>query len=450
MKRVLVLSLFAALAWIPGCSQEQPTIAAAPRCGIEPASLDFGTLLPPHNSRLVTPVVRNGAVRNLALDGEPLTGTIEVTLLTETERPPAVRLSPEDFDPALAVAPQSTELFSVMVKVDVDTSPGDYEGVVSFDNGCSEIPFSFTVEGRTEQAPEFASSWGREGNGPGEFVDPRSIAADREGNVYVVDQGADATYKFDPAGNVVRTFRSWTEPEPIDEATHAHDPMGVAVSRDGNVFISDYEPGSLRRRVTMFRSTGKYVKRWGPLRNDASLFDRPEFLDVDASGFVYVVDDAILKVQKFRLIEKRLGYEIPAAWDLADAVSNHIVEVGGIGVSPEGISYVSDEFSDRVLVFSPEGKLTAAWGGPGRGAGEFQDPAGIAVDDAGNVFVADRRNHRIQKLDASGRFLTDWGSQGTRRGLFDRPSDVTVDGSGAVYVLDAGNFRIQKFVPAAS
>ena len=446
MSRVSTLFLFSVVFLVPGCSQDSSPVTPAARCVIEPEVLDLGSILPPLHQRFLEPVVATGELRNVNLLGGYLEGRIELSLTTVAARPPEIRLSPEGFDPVVSIPPGGAASFAVLVQVDLDTSPGEYEGTVSFGNGCARMSFRFTVASRLEAPPEFALFWGREGEGPGAFADPRSLAADGRGRVYVVDQGADATFQFDAGGTLLRTVQTWVETSPTGEKTRAHDPMGVAVDPSDNVFITDYEPDLRRQRVTMFNPNGGFVKRWGPVRAGGSIFDRPEFLDVDGEGLVYVVDVARFAVTKFLMEDLRLGYVTLAEWNLTEDVPGHFLDVGGIGVGADGTVHVSDAYTDRVLKYAPDGTLLASWGGPGRGPGEFRDPSGIAVDGAGNVYVADRNNHRIQKLDPEGRFLTDWGTEGIRGGQFQGPTDVAVDGSGTVYVLDAGNFRIQKFV----
>src|SRR5919198_6325441 len=52
----------------------------------------------------------------------------------------------------------------------------------------------------------FLLSWGTEGLGPGQFENPRGIAVDGAGNVYVAESGNTRVQKFDSNGNSPSQF----------------------------------------------------------------------------------------------------------------------------------------------------------------------------------------------------------------------------------------------------
>ena len=100
-------------------------------------------------------------------------------------------------------------------------------------------------------------------------------------------------------------------------------------------------------------------------------------------------------------------------------------------VAPNGDLYVSDGYGNaRVHRFSPSGQLLASWGEPGTGPGQFMLPHGIAVDATGTVFVCDRESDRIQVFTAEGRFI---------REITDvqRPTQIVL-ARGRMYVSELG------------
>jgi sugar lactone lactonase YvrE len=102
-----------------------------------------------------------------------------------------------------------------------------------------------------------------------------------------------------------------------------------------------------------------------------------------------------------------------------------------LAVAPSGDLYVSDGYGNaRVHRFSPSGKLLASWGEPGTGPGQFMLPHGIAVDRAGSVYVCDRESDRIQVFTADGRFV---------REITDvqRPTQIVL-AQGRMYVSELG------------
>ena len=143
--------------------------------------------------------------------------------------------------------------------------------------------------------------------------------------------------------------------------------------------------------------------------------------------------------------------------------------------------YVTDEWLNRVSIFSKDGDYITKWEErPGSGDGELNRPSGLAfgendyayVVDSGNnriqkftkdgrflakwgmagsregdVYVSDWRNDRIQKFSPDGQFLMQFGTSGTGEGQFNRPSGVAVDQDGIIYVADWLNNRLQVFDP---
>ena len=110
--------------------------------------------------------------------------------------------------------------------------------------------------------------------------------------------------------------------------------------------------------------------------------------------------------------------------------------------------YVTDEWLNRVSIFSKDGDYISKWEErPGSGDGELNRPSGMAFDADDNVYVVDSGNNRIQKFTKDGRFLAKWGTAGSGPGQFNMPWGIAIDREGDVYVADWRNDRIQKFSP---
>jgi 6-bladed beta-propeller len=132
-----------------------------------------------------------------------------------------------------------------------------------------------------------------------------------------------------------------------------------------------------------------------------------------------------------------------------------------LAIGPGGNLYVTD-YSQRVTVISPDGKVLRRWGKRGSGPGEFdfqtEDPTDpkalngkIAVGSNGLVYVSDSGNARVEVFTAEGRFVRQFGSLGTGPGQFTFPFDIAVDGAGHAYVADDQNVGvIEKFSPTGT
>ena len=117
----------------------------------------------------------------------------------------------------------------------------------------------------------------------------------------------------------------------------------------------------------------------------------------------------------------------------------------GIAVDSQSNVFVTDEWVNRVSVFTPKGDFLRTFGTAGSGDGQFNRPSGITIDGDDDIYIVDTLNHRVQKLSNDGRYLTQWGSQGTDAGQFNSPWGITTDNHGFVYLADHRNHRIQKF-----
>ena len=164
-------------------------------------------------------------------------------------------------------------------------------------------------------------------------------------------------------------------------------PCAMAMSADGNLFISD----EALNRISIFNTDGDFLDSWGVQGRGAGEFNRPSSIAFDNDGNLLV----------------------------ADGLNN------------------------RIQRFTPDGRYIDGWGRPGAAPGEFNIPWGVSVDADGNVFVADWRNDRIQKFDADGRHIAAFGVPGSGNGELHRPSGITTDADGNLYIADWGNHRVQ-------
>lgn len=264
----------------------------------------------------------------------------------------------------------------------------------------------------------FITSWGSRGHDSGQFVYPRSVAVDGDGNVYVADQDNHRIQKFTSDGDFITSWGS------IGSGNGQFiNPFYVVVNASGHVYV----PDPLNRRIQTFTTDGTFVGSWSPTSGDIRIgFVRD--MAVDGSGNLYIMQDP-RRILKF-------GPD-------GSFITSWVAFGYSIAVDSNGDIYVAQD--DRISKFTSDGTFITSWGSGGNGHGQFYYPHGVAVDTSDNVYVADTRNHRIQKFTSDGTFIMSWGSQGSGEGQFDEPFDVTVDASGNIYVADLLNHRIQKF-----
>ena len=258
---------------------------------------------------------------------------------------------------------------------------------------------------------EFLGQFGAFGRGDGQFVWPRSIALDDDGNVYASDDFLNRVSIFDPEGTFVSCWG-----EAGDGKGQLKGPCGMAFDADGNILVVD----SANNRVQRFTADGKFLDKFGHHGKGEGEFNLPWGICLDDAGNVYVADWKNNRVQKF---------------------------------GPDGNHLLSFEAS------------------PTSGVGDLNGPTGVAVDSEGDVYVTDWGNHRLQVYAPDGRFIatlvgdaqqpSPWTQTyidanpdivKARRRVnlepewrFRRPVAVRVDENDRIFVLEANRHRVQVY-----
>jgi len=172
----------------------------------------------------------------------------------------------------------------------------------------------------------------------------------------------------------------------------------------------------------------------------------PTAIAFDRDWNVYVTDEWLNRVSIFT----KDGDYISKWEERPGSGDGELSRPSGLAFDANNDVYVVDCGNNRVQKFTKDGRFLAKWGTPGNGPGEFNMPWGIALDRQGDVYIADWRNDRIQKFSPEGRFLMQFGRSGAGQGEFNRPSGVAVDQEGIIYVADWLNNRLQVFGPDGS
>jgi DNA-binding beta-propeller fold protein YncE len=135
----------------------------------------------------------------------------------------------------------------------------------------------------------YVRSWGR-----GLFGNEHAIRVDRDGNVWVTDNGDHQVIKFNPKGERLLTLG--VKGKAGEDSGTFNKPTDLAWAPDGSFYVSD---GYGNSRVVKFTKDGKYVSAWGSKGSGQGQFNLPHSVAVDAKGQVYVADRENNRIQIF-------------------------------------------------------------------------------------------------------------------------------------------------------
>nr|WP_154984450.1 S-layer homology domain-containing protein [Paenibacillus xylanexedens] len=298
---------------------------------------------------------------------------------------------------------------------------------------------------------EWKKVGGGNGLGLGEFYNPRGVAVDSSGNVYVADSSNHRIQKLTLSTN---TWSVWKKPSTGAVAGNGlgefNFPNGVAVDSSGNVYVGDSNNHRIQKLNKSTNTWSEWVKSGGGAGAGLGEFNTPRAVAVDGSGNIYVADTGNHRIQKLNAGSGTWSEWVKSGGGSGNG-SGEFINPNGVAVDNSGNVYVADD-SNRIQKLNAANNTWSEWSvlGPVNGIspGEFTFPRAVAVDSSGNIYVADSGNHRIQKLTLSTNTWSEWkkvgGGNGSGLGEFYNPLGVAVDSSGNVYVADTGNHRIQK------
>ena len=137
--------------------------------------------------------------------------------------------------------------------------------------------------------------------GAGVFVSPHKLAVDKEGNVWVADNGGDQVFKFNPDGKLLMTLgKKGVAGTGLDEFDA---PTDVAIAPNGDIFVGDGHSGggaaTGNARIMKFDKTGKFLKTWGKKGMGPGEFDVVHTLAFDSRGRLFVGDRQNNRIQIF-------------------------------------------------------------------------------------------------------------------------------------------------------
>ena len=307
------------------------------------------------------------------------------------------------------------------------------------------------------------------------LLDPRDVALDAAGNLFIADATNRRLRKVAPNGIIstaagTGSFRALGDGGPAAIA-ELNFPTRMALDASGNLYVTEVDSHRIRKispegiisTVAGDGTPGFFGD--GRLATSASLFF-PRDVAVDGTGNIYIADRAnnrIRRVSVAGLITTVAGNGDQGFSGDGGPATDAVLNLPfGVAVDGVGNLYIADSTNRRVRKVSPEGLISTIAGNGERGVAGDGGPAieaslvfpvDLALDDGGNLYIADFANNRIRKVSPDGMITTvagngEAGFSGDEgpatSAALSGPIGLAFDGAGNLYFADRSNHRIRK------
>ena len=228
--------------------------------------------------------------------------------------------------------------------------------------------------------------YGSKGSGVDRFLNPKGIAIDPDGNVYVADCGNDRIVHLFNPGKTVHWVNSFTGASAADPGLKA--PEQVALDNAGKIYVTDPVHG----RIVVFTASGEACRTFP---------EHAEFTFENGPGMLAIADGAVDRWDYFLnehvlYCADRNGTRL---WkiDLSGRVLKQISlaadeKAGYAAVDFYHNLWITDREKHCVLKFDKDLGLLDVFGSYGTGKNQFIEPRGIAIwKRYGQVFIAEKK-----------------------------------------------------------
>ena len=136
----------------------------------------------------------------------------------------------------------------------------------------------------------FGDSFGSYGSGDGQFCDPKGVAFDSTGKVYVADEGNHRIQVFTAEGRYLRQFGRLGNGD-----GELYSPVGICIGRDDVVYVAEMS----NDRVSLFTCEGVHMRSFGSSGSELGRFHGPHGIALDKDENIYVADMRNNRIQIF-------------------------------------------------------------------------------------------------------------------------------------------------------
>jgi uncharacterized protein (TIGR03437 family) len=254
-------------------------------------------------------------------------------------------------------------------------------------------------------------------NGPAanaQLNGPLGIAIDSAGDLYIADLGNERIRKVSNgiittfAGNGTQGFSGDNGPA---ASAQLYDPRAVAVDSTGKLYIVDNSRIRMVSNGVITTVAGNGIYGFsgdnGPAAN--AELNGPEGVALDSAGNLYIADTNNQRIRKVSsgIITTIAGNGTPFfSGDNGQAANAGLAIPSEVVVDSAGNLFIAEILDSPIrkitngIITTVAGSTTEGFSGDNGPAASAQmyQPNGLAIDSAGNIYVADTLNNRIRLL----------------------------------------------------
>jgi len=325
-------------------------------------------------------------------------------------------------------------------------------------------------------------------NGEAQFYNPKGVATDGQGNVYIADTYNHSIRKLSSAGGdwIVTTIAGlahtpgWVDG--IGSNARFYFPYGVLAGADGNVYVTDNNTVRKLTRMgndwvvaTIAGRGGYYGTVDGT--NSSARFLYPSDPVMDNNGAIYLTDTRNFTIRKLARIGTNYVVTTivgqPGISGSADGTNSaaRFYYADGLTIDAKGTLFVADTSNHTIRSVVNEGTnwvVTTIAGLAGvsgdrdgsASLARFNYPHGIAIVSDGSLVVTDGNNYKLRNLRLEGtnwvvRTIAGCGGPESRDGFgsdsrFDHPWGIAAADANTVFVSDENNHTIRLVTRTAN
>jgi sugar lactone lactonase YvrE len=308
---------------------------------------------------------------------------------------------------------------------------------------------------------------GREGFADGAgaaaaFNTPSALALDASGNLYVADTGNNRVRKVTPEGVVTTLAGDGSAGFADGPAAQARfdSPVGVAVDKDGNVYVAD----TYNDRVRVITKEGVVKTLAGSgspgyadgYSGESAAFDTPCGVAVSESGDVYVADtgnDRLSKIAKDGSVTTLILFDPSSNIQPADAQPAGAPPAGrDANAKPDGGANAKGDAKSTTN--GDANSNAGASNAPAAAPFELSNPVGLALTRDGFLYVTESDRGRVVQVapDGAARVIAGLGpgfadGEGMSEARFNQPAGVALAADGSLVVADGANYLVRRVRP---